>query len=126
MSKAISDYMTEMPHSINKTMTVKKGLEMMTQYSCHHLPVLEDGNIVGIVSDRDLRIIGKATDVASTPIEKVMTDDPLIVDRNDDVRQIVITMKNRGIGSVIVRGDADKPWGIFTATDAISYLSKEN
>ncbi len=67
MKKPIKEYMTKMPHTIGEDMTVAKDSELMKEYSCHHLPVLSGGKLVGIVSKRDLLLAsGLSTDQNSS------------------------------------------------------------
>ena len=51
----VKDFMTEMPHTINEDLSLKKAMEMMHEYGCRHLPVLHGGKVVGILSDRDIK-----------------------------------------------------------------------
>ncbi len=76
--------------------TVDRALEMMGQHGVHHLPVLDAGQVVGMLSDRDLLIagVGKGTgeakkaaktgasqprvaQIMSQPVMTLSPDDPL-------------------------------------------------
>ena len=70
----------------------------MVQYNIGAVPVLQDGQLVGIFSERDLmsRVVVEGKDPARTSISQVMTDDPLTVAPNDDLETCMTLMKRRG------------------------------
>lgn len=123
MSKAIKEIMTEMPHTIGFDASPEKAREMMSQYQCHHLPVLQGGKLVGILSDSDLQSVHETS--TSPRIEEIMTEDPVTVDPSQDVFQVAMLMHEKKIGSVIIAATPYSPWGIFTATDALAYLGSK-
>ncbi len=125
MSKPIRDFMTPMPHTIGQDIEIGKAKDMMAEYGCHHLPVLNGGHLVGIVSDTDIRTLKKIADSDSLKVEDIMTEDPEIVPPHKDVFQVAMLMHQKKIGSVIVSASDDSPWGIFTATDALRYLTED-
>jgi acetoin utilization protein AcuB len=125
MSTPVREYMTPMPHTIGQNIEVSKAFDMMSEHSCHHLPVLNGGHLVGILSDSDLRALRKSKLTENIKVEDVMTDDPVVVPPTEDVFQVAMLMQQKKIGSVIVSADDKSPWGIFTATDALGYLTKK-
>ena len=54
-SKRIEEHMTEYPSLANGRTSVLEAQEFMKEMGIRHLPVVENGKIVGIISDRDLR-----------------------------------------------------------------------
>ena len=123
MSNPVSEYMTRMPHTIGEGLPTVKAKEMMSQYSCHHLPVLSGGHLVGILSDRDIRVAEKANQQGDITVSQIMTDEPVVVEPTEDVFQVAMLMHQKKIGSVIVSATEESPWGIFTATDALRFLT---
>lgn len=125
MSIPVSEFMTAMPHSIGEDIELTKAKEMMDQYSCHHLPVLKGGHLVGIISDRDVRAAENANPDGEMTIGQIMSDEPVVVQPEQDVYQVAILMHQKKIGSVIVSATDKSPWGIFTATDALRYFTEK-
>lgn len=121
MSTPIREMMTEMPHTIGSKLNLNKAKDLMKKYSCHHLPVLDGGKLVGILSDQDLRVTDK--ELKELKIEDLMTEDPITVEPSKDVFQVAMLMHEKKIGSVIISASPYSPWGIFTSTDAVKYLS---
>ncbi|MEO8549509.1 MAG: CBS domain-containing protein, partial [Kofleriaceae bacterium] len=54
----VSRYMTSNPHRIGSHDRLDDARSLMTLHGIHHLPVVDDDCLVGIVSDRDLAAIG--------------------------------------------------------------------
>src|SRR5690349_25130839 len=79
MSKAIPpirDYMTMAPHSIGKDQTLARAHDVMRSHKIRHLPVLEGGKLVGIISERDLHLVETLRDVdpSSVTVDEAMSD----------------------------------------------------
>jgi CBS domain-containing protein len=53
-SHAVIDWMTTAPVSLSPSATATEALQQMLASGFRHLPVVEDGRLVGIVSIRDL------------------------------------------------------------------------
>ena len=126
MSTPVREYMTLMPHTVGHDINVGKAKEMMKQYSCHHLPVLDGGTLVGIISDRDIRTVEKLKNSDEIAVEDIMSDEPVTIPATEDVYQVAMLMHQKKIGSVIISASESSPWGIFTATDALAYLSEKH
>jgi len=125
VSKEIKNYMTTTPHTIGHDISVEKAHGMMREFHCHHLPVLNGGHLVGLVSERDLRMALALTKGEDTPVERLMTDEPVVVEPTADIKYVLDLMIKETIGSVIVRAQEGQPWGIFTISDALK-VAREN
>jgi CBS domain-containing protein len=51
---AVADIMTKDVTTVSSTMTVNKCMEMMTAIKCRHLPVVDDGELLAMISIGDL------------------------------------------------------------------------
>jgi IMP dehydrogenase/acetoin utilization protein AcuB len=122
MNTNISHHMTELPHTIGKDASIRKARELMAEFSYHHLPVLNGGQVVGVVTERDLRVAEALRRDETTKVEEVMNDEPLFVERTANIKEVLQTMLKKGYSSVLIRGTKDQPWGVFTTTDAIRLL----
>ncbi len=122
MNQQIAHHMTEIPHTIGKDASLRKAREMMREFSYHHLPVLNGGTVVGIITERDLRVAETLKTDDSTAVADVMNEDPLFVERTTPIKEVLQIMLNKRYSSVLVRGTKDQPWGVFTTTDAIRLL----
>lgn len=52
----VSDVMTPNPIMCEKSIGIDEALKKMTEKRCRHLPVLENGTVVGVVSARDIMV----------------------------------------------------------------------
>ena len=78
--------------------TVLEVATMMAQHHIGAVPVLREGQMVGIFSERDLmnRVVVGGKDPARTLVSQVMTGDPLTVAPNDPLETCMTLMKRHG------------------------------
>jgi CBS domain-containing protein len=78
--------------------TVLQIAALMVEHNIGAVPVLDDGRLVGIFSERDLmrRVVVTGMDAARTPVSQVMTEDPLTVAPNDNLETCMTLMKRHG------------------------------
>lgn len=121
MKKLMEAVMTKLPHSIGDDIDLSVAEEQMKKYQIRHLPVLNRGKVVGILTDRDVKLavkFGKGLTVGD-----VMTPDPYVVGPDANVSEVFGRMAEGKFGSVIV-AEKEKPVGIFTAVDGMRLLSE--
>jgi acetoin utilization protein AcuB len=96
----------------------------MRQHQIRHLPVLEQGNLVGVVTQRDLHLLESVAeaDLEASTVDEAMTEHPFIVTSDTALDEVLDIMADHRYGSVIVMGRAGVE-GIFTATDACRVLA---
>jgi len=78
--------------------TVLEVARMMVEHNIGAVPVLQDGQLTGIFSERDLmiRVVVGGYDPARTLVGQVMTDDPLTVAPNDPLETCMTLMRRHG------------------------------
>ena len=78
--------------------TVLEVAGLMVQHNIGAVPVLQDGQLTGIFSERDLmsRVVVAGKDPARTPVSQVMTEDPLTVAPDDQLETCMTLMKRHG------------------------------
>jgi CBS domain-containing protein len=78
--------------------TVLEVVEAMVARNIGAVPVLENGILVGIFSERDLmrRVVAEGRDPRFTRIKEVMTPDPLTVSPRETVENCMILMRRHG------------------------------
>lgn len=128
MSKPIptvSRYMTKVPHSIGQDQLLTDAQEQMDALRIRHLPVLEGGKLVGIISERDIALISslRGFDTSHARVEDAMTPDPYAVPPETPLDQVAATMAERKYGSAVIVQN-NKVVGIFTAIDGLSALAE--
>ena len=112
--------MTSFPYFVESDATAATLESMMEQHSIRHLPVQENGKVVGIVSERDLhhRVKRDAPKAEKARIHarQIMVPDPYIVPFRTPLHEVVFEMAKRRIGSVLVQRQG-KLAGILSAMD---------
>ncbi len=75
--------------------TVLETVRAMVELNIGAVPVLHNGKLVGIFSERDLmkRVVAEGLDPSSTCMGEVMTDDPLTINTNDDLENCMTLMR---------------------------------
>ncbi len=121
---AIQKYMTVMPHTIGFDQTIKKAGEMLAEYKIRHLPVLKGGKLVGIVTDRDIKLVLSFQDVdaSKATVEEAYTPEPYVTSPNAKLNEVVSHLAEKKYGCALV-ADNGKLVGIFTEIDAYKALS---
>jgi acetoin utilization protein AcuB len=97
-----------------------KVSNLMHTNQVRHIPITENGRVVGIISKRDLQPIKKEA-YSSLKAKDLMIPDPYTVSNMDLIHEVAFQMSDRKIGSAIVTQDG-KVYGIFTTTDALNAL----
>jgi acetoin utilization protein AcuB len=120
----VSRYMTKAPHTIPKTMSLADAHRVMRKYEVRHLPVVDGGDLCGIVSDRDIHVLESTgtVDPDTTTVEEAMTERPFVVTGDTALDEVVEIMGEHKYGSVVIAGH-DGVEGIFTAVDACRVLA---
>ena len=124
MEPTIESFMTPTPHSIGPKQTLQVAHDLMRNHGIRHLPVLEGGRLVGILSERDLHLVETLRDVdpQEVTVDEAMTLDPYSVGPRAFVRQVASEMAERKHGSAVVMKDG-RVVGIFTTIDALRALA---
>jgi acetoin utilization protein AcuB len=120
----VSRFMTVRPVTVDRASTVAVARRLMQAHHIRHLPVVGNGGLVGIVSDRDLQVLesGASIDPDTAAVDLAMTPNPFIVTSDTALDEITEIMAEHKYGSVIVVG-RDGVEGIFTAVDACQALT---
>ena len=120
----IDAVMTPSPHSIGAEQQLSKARKMMQELNVRHLPVRAGGQLVGILSDRDIEFALRV-DAASAErltVHDACTADVYVVEPGSFVADIASRMARERIGCAVVEHQG-KLLGIFTTTDACRVLA---
>ncbi len=119
----IATYMSPLTISIGVDQCLKTAATKMTEHAVRHLPVLDGGRLVGVLSERDVHWLASlGTDTSEVAVSEAMSDIPYVVPANTSARAVVQKMHADKLGSALVERDG-RPVGIFTTTDALRLCS---
>ncbi len=125
-----SDVMAEDPRWVDEVASIGEAARILDEAGVRHLPVLRDGVVVGIVSDRDLRsalpIRALKEDPMAlmawldTPVFDVMSQPVTTVEPDRDLRDVVDRILDQHIGAVVVVDpESDKLVGLISYVDIL-------
>jgi acetoin utilization protein AcuB len=120
----VGDCMTPAPHVVAPYDKLAHARRIMQEYGLRHLPVVDDGKLIGVVSDRDMSLVQSLAPVSpdAITVEDAMTSDPYTVEPETLLQEVARKMAERKVGSAIVV-DHGKVAGVFTTTDALHALA---
>jgi acetoin utilization protein AcuB len=116
--------MTPTPCTIECSQSLAEAIELMAERSIRHLPVVEHGRLIGVLSERDVYWCESMKDVdpeVMTVVE-AMTPEPFVVEPDDDLEAVIRRMAADHFGSALVV-DRGQLAGVFTASDALRVLA---
>ena len=117
----LKNVMTPFPYSVDADAHVDEAERFMREHKIRHLPVMDKGELKGVVSDRDIKLMLGPDFAYPNPRElkvgNVMIEDCYVVDLATPLRAVLRHMAEHRLGSALVtrRG---KLAGVFTSTDA--------
>lgn len=123
----IRDIMRSPAVAISVDTTLQDAYQTMREREIRHLPVLEGDKLVGVVTDRDLRLATSALVPRPFPpgsrVCEVMTREPLTADASDPIEDAARAMRERKIGCLPVLDDG-RLIGIVTGLDLLDALMR--
>lgn len=123
MTDTIEKFMTRSVHTIGTKAPLAEAHRMMNDHGIRHLPVLEGGRLVGILSQRDLHLIETLKDVDpnEVQVEEAMSQDCYTAEPEASLAEVAREMAAHKYGSAVILRGAEV-LGIFTTTDALRAL----
>ena len=123
LNLTVQKFMTPQPHTIRHDQTLLVAQRLMRKYDIRHLPVLKEGRLAGILSERDLYMVETLSDLDMTQVQvaDAMSIDVYTVGPRASVRKVVEEMATHKYGSAVVMAE-DAVVGIFTTIDALVAL----
>jgi CBS domain-containing protein len=94
MAKSVRDAMTEDPRSIGASASVVEAARLMREEHVGSLPITEDEQLVGMITDRDIttRVVAEAADLEMTLVGDVYSRDPISVEPDKDLEEALRLM----------------------------------
>src|ERR1039457_1836666 len=132
MSK-VEKWMTKNPVTIEKDATIIEAIHLMKEKNIRRLPVMEKGEIAGILSEKMILDFkpSKATSLdtwevhyllSKTPVTEAMNPTPYKVAPDTDLVDAAQLLHDRKLNGVLVVNETGKLVGILTMTNALEAL----
>lgn len=109
--------------SVDPGMSVRDAAQLMAREKIGALPVVREGRLIGIFTERDalVRVLARGLEPEKTPVSEVMTADPVTIDARRPFKHALQMMVDGGFRHVPVveRGSVV---GVVSARDALGEL----
>lgn len=119
----VREWMSPDPVTAGPSTTVAEARHLLHYYGIRHLPVVEEGRVVGVVSDRDLHQDPTAVPDAAAlerEIGTLMSSPAHVVDADASITEAARLMLSRRISALPVVDPADRTLiGMITTTDCL-------
>lgn len=122
----IRHFMTASPETIQADLTLAQARDRMYGLDARHLPVVENNQLVGILSDRDISLADAVQgDLERLLVRQAMTAQPFTCGPEAHLHAVAAEMAAHKYGSAVIV-DREHPGhvlGLFTTTDALRALA---
>lgn len=134
MFKRVAEIMKENPISLEKSASLQKVVQIISQKGYSHVPVTEDGKLVGIVSKSDLitlflKMLNQTSGkyysqmlMEHISVGDIMHKDPIVVKRGHDVELAAELLLQGEFHAVTVINDVEEVVGMVTSFDLLKSL----
>lgn len=124
----VATRMTPKPVTITSTTSVADATHIMRTNKFRRLPVVDNGKLVGIVTDRDLREVSPSPAttlsiyelnylLAKMLVKEVMKKQVLTIQQDATIEEAALLMATNRIGGLVVIDDSGSVTGLITETD---------
>lgn len=114
----VENWMTERVVTISPAVGIRESLEMMKQHKVRHLPVMEAGELVGLVTLADLKQSILASMIEELNVRDVMIRDPFIISPTTTLEQAARIIYEENVGCLPVL-ESDTLVGVITIKDIL-------
>ena len=122
---SVKKIMSEKPMVLSPENLAKDASELMKRYGYEGYPVIENGNIIGLLTRR--AVDRSLSHKLNLPVKSLMDAGTVSVKPTDSIEHLQQIMINSGWGQIPVTDTSNKVIGIVTRTDLINSLAgKEN
>ena len=115
----VKNWMMVDPVTIERTKLIQEADELMKKHSIRHLPVVDGDQLVGFITQTDLRQYFFPSMVEDIPVHDAMTVNPITINANSSIEQAARLIHDYKIGGLPVM-DKKMLVGVITASDIVS------
>jgi CBS domain-containing protein len=124
MAKTVADAMTPEPRTVSRLSSVVDAAKIMFEEDVGSVPVVEDGSLVGIVTDRDiaLRVVAAQRDPTTTYVEEIATARPHVATPDESLDDAYEQMAAWRVRRLPVVSDDGRLVGMLAQADLVHEL----
>lgn len=113
----VSQYMTRPVLTITPKTLARQAFDLMHSRGFHHLPIVENDRVVGVIAKCDLLLAAANFGSAEVAVDEIMRGTPVCVTENAQLEDAVRLLLQHHIGCLPVLNDHEQLAGIITETD---------
>lgn len=123
----LRELLTQQFHVIRADSTIQQAAAMMRNLEIGILPVIERGQIIGTLTDRDItiRAIAEGEDPSKTYVSDIMTPGIVFCYEDEEIVDAAQMMEEQQIRRLIVLNRDDEPVGALSLGD-IAIISESS
>ena len=118
----VAEYMTPSPHTVGRAQPLRTARHMMQKLRVRHLPVLDGGKLIGMLSDRELGAAESLPGADLLKVEEAMSPTTYMVTPEAPLDAVAREMAELKVGSAVVM-HGPTVLGVFTAVDGLRALA---
>lgn len=124
----ISDVMTKNPILISKETTVLEAAKRMKESNCGILPIANEEEVCGVVTDRDIVVqaVAEGENLENKPVKEIMTEDICFCNEDDPLDKAVHTMNDKKVRRILVLNENKDLTGILSLADVINRVEDKS
>ena len=113
-------------YSVEATRTVLEAARYMMEHNVGAVPVLRNGDLVGIVSERDImnRVVAVGRTPGTTAVSEVMTANPRAVPADENLEDCLFIMREFGFRHLPIV-DGKELRGLVSLRDVLMHQAAE-
>jgi CBS domain-containing protein len=119
-----AEVMTPSPRTCSTFSTVLEAVMIFRETDCGAVPILEEGKVVAILTDRDVALaISEYPDLVKRPVTDIMTDGVVAVGPSDNLITVCEVLQTQEVRRVVVVDATSQVLGIIGWADIAPVLS---
>lgn len=124
MGIVVEDVMSPDPVTLPPTGTVADAYALMSERGFRHVPIVESGLLLGVISMTDIGRLGaQIPEILARPLHEVMSKNLVTISPGESVANAAATMASRKINCLLVAVD-NQLSGIVTTYDLLDALAR--
>lgn len=127
----VGDIMSAPVVTIDKSASIAEAWQLMTREKVHHLPVMDDGKLVGLCSSHCVlsrgifSVKGELEKINNEPVEQVMSNHVITTHQQVDIRKVAYAMTYYDQSCLPIMSESHEVVGMVTFSDLVKRLAEE-
>ena len=120
--RTIKDIMNPRVRTVSETDSAEEAFKLMGQEGFHHLVVMRENRVVGVIAERDLGGVHGGAVRQDKTVGDLMSSNPITIDAGESIRMAAKTLLGSSIGCLPVVDDHTLV-GLVTVSDLLELIA---